>query len=86
MVRQNPGGGGGAGVLNRKIFEIEGGATAQFLILAVDIQAGSFQNCWFTNTIEPEAEFLSEIILFTEVFIAKRPFEHILWPEVFNFR
>ena len=47
MVRQNPGG-GGSRVLNRKIFEIEGGATAQFLILAVDIQAGSFQNCWFT--------------------------------------
>ena len=29
---------------------------------------------------------LMGLILFTEVSIANRPFEHILWPEVFNFR
>ena len=31
-------------------------------------------------------ELLCQFKFFMEVSIAKRPFEHILWPEVFNFR
>ena len=37
-------------------------------------------------TCEKSEPVRNVFILFTEVSIANRPFEHILWPEVFNFR
>ena len=40
----------------------------------------------YKYTIISEREALRAIKFFMEVSIAKRPFEHILWPQVFNFR